>query len=307
MTFQQLRYFLACFELLSFKRTAEILYSSPSTVTRQIAALEDELGVQLFVRDTHRVFITEEGWDFYLHARTALGQIDAFKHRLYKEGKITPENIPSFHIACYTLDGIFRRIAAAIERAPDAEKPKNHYSFYFPKSGGMVDAVLKGGCQVGVDSEAILEEYSDRFDMKFFHRSPFQIVVGCNSPLFGRDSISTEEIIRDFGSYDCFIPRQLENVKTRDFKLTCAADLKTLGGYTLTLLPRIMLLLNNPDVINNGMLLLPMELSIGYLKGISAVRFEDENIATDYVLFWKKGDTDPDLEGFLHLIERYAR
>jgi|GEM_PF-1944546 len=306
MTIQQLRYFLACFELLSFKRTAEILYSSPSTVTRQIAALEEELGVQLFIRDTHRVFVTEEGLDFYTYARTALEQLDAFENKLLAAGKKTRSSAPSFRIACYMLDGIFRKIASALEQALPSERLQKHCSFYYPKSGGMVDAVLYGSCQVGVDSEAILGEYSEKIEKKLFQRSRFRIVVGDKSPLFGRDSVSTEEVIRDFGSYGCFIPSPLENISFRDYPLSSAADLKTLGGYTLPLLPRILPLLSDPEVLSNSMLLLPDELAIGYSKGISAVRFEDESIATDYMFFWKKGEDDPDLEVFLRLIERYT-
>jgi len=232
--------------------------------------------------------------------------LETFNYRLVEAGKITQRDTSDFRIACYSLDGIYRMIADALEHAPKGGKPVKHCTFYFPRPGQIVDSVLKGGCQVGVDSEAILKDYDGMIEKHFFHRSRFQIVAGSKSPLFGRESISTEEVVRDFGSYGAFIPDRLNDISVRGKALTGAKDLIALGGYTLPLLPCILPLLSDPEVICNGMLLLPEELSIGYSKEISAVRLEDESIATDYMLFWKKGEDDPDLGVFVRLIGRRA-
>ena len=61
MTEKQLNIFLNCIALHSFRRVAKILYLSPSTVARQIDALEEELGVTLFERDTHNMLLTVRG------------------------------------------------------------------------------------------------------------------------------------------------------------------------------------------------------------------------------------------------------
>jgi len=307
MTFQQLRYFLTCFELLSFKRTAEALYASPSTVTRQITALEEELGVLLFVRDTHRIYVTDEGWAFYLYAHIALDQIETFKSNLIATGKRAPDEKPDLVIACYSLDGAFRRIVSVLENASPSDKLKRRYGFYNPRPGDMMDAVLSGACHVGVDSEAMLTGYLDRIDTLFLHRCPFRIITGKNSPLFGRERVSTGELLKSFKNYGCFLPEQLGDLSSRGVPLNSAADLKALGEYTISLIPRILPFLNNFDSMSGNMLVLPGELIVGYSKETSTVNFEDESIATDFRLFWKKEEDSPDLKAFLQLVKRTAR
>lgn len=61
MRIQQIRYFLALAEELHFWRTAEKLYTSQSTLSRQIQALEEALGFELFERDKRNVKLTAAG------------------------------------------------------------------------------------------------------------------------------------------------------------------------------------------------------------------------------------------------------
>ena len=61
MTFDQMRYFMEVSNCLSFTLAAENLYISQPNLTRYIASMEKELGLKLFVRDTHRVELTPAG------------------------------------------------------------------------------------------------------------------------------------------------------------------------------------------------------------------------------------------------------
>lgn len=53
--------FLAVAELRSFSKAAESLFKSQSVVSRQIQAMEEELGVQLFIRSSRDVILTPAG------------------------------------------------------------------------------------------------------------------------------------------------------------------------------------------------------------------------------------------------------
>ena len=65
MTFTQLRCFIEVARQLNFARVAEPLYISQPAVSRQIHALENELGVRLFDRTRHVVALTSAGESFY--------------------------------------------------------------------------------------------------------------------------------------------------------------------------------------------------------------------------------------------------
>lgn len=61
MDLQQIRYFLTLAEELHFWNSAEKLFITQSALSRQIKALEDQLGVQLFERSKRRVKLTRAG------------------------------------------------------------------------------------------------------------------------------------------------------------------------------------------------------------------------------------------------------
>jgi len=61
MTIKQLKYFLTLSDELHFWKTAEKVFISQSSLSRQIKALEDELGISLFERDKRNVKLTDAG------------------------------------------------------------------------------------------------------------------------------------------------------------------------------------------------------------------------------------------------------
>ncbi len=72
MDIVQLKYFVAVAESGSFSEAAEIMFSAQSTVSKQIASLEKELGVQLFDRSKRKVSLTVYGDVFLTHAHNIL-------------------------------------------------------------------------------------------------------------------------------------------------------------------------------------------------------------------------------------------
>ena len=61
MELRVLRYFLTVAREENITRAAELLHVSQPAVSRQLAQLEDELGVKLFVRSNHHIALTEHG------------------------------------------------------------------------------------------------------------------------------------------------------------------------------------------------------------------------------------------------------
>ena len=61
MELRLLRYFLTVAKEQSFTKAAEQLHITQPTLSRQMAALEDELGITLFLRNGKRTTLTDEG------------------------------------------------------------------------------------------------------------------------------------------------------------------------------------------------------------------------------------------------------
>lgn len=76
MELQQLRYVVALAEERSFTRAAARCFVVQSSLSHQLRALEDELGVTLFARSSRRVEPTPAGAAFVEHARACLASAE---------------------------------------------------------------------------------------------------------------------------------------------------------------------------------------------------------------------------------------
>lgn len=74
MELYHFRYFVAVAEELSFTAAAKRLAMAQPPLSRQIRALESEIGVQLFERRSGRIFLTDSGREFLNAAREVLYQ-----------------------------------------------------------------------------------------------------------------------------------------------------------------------------------------------------------------------------------------
>lgn len=306
MTISQIEYFMSCVSLLSFKKAADVHYTSVSTISRQIASLEAELGVRLLVRDTHKVAVTEAGKLFFLRSQTVLGEMSQYRSNLISIGKLPPDENPELHIAAYTCDSMYRIMVDMLHEFPSdwLSKPCR---FVFPAEGRMMQTVLDGAAEIGVDSAEMVKKHDDVFDSRLLCRSPFRLLVGRDHSLCGRGSVSVKELIRRFPRYSDYLPAGCGEMSVENAELRSAEDLRRLGEYTITRIPQLIPLLDHADKssreIRNMMLLLPRELELLDFINFHSVRLTGEAVTTDYVLFWKRGNPDVDIVRFIEMAD----
>ncbi|MGF1680293.1 LysR substrate-binding domain-containing protein [Photobacterium minamisatsumaniensis] len=76
---KRLQYFNAVIESRSISETSRIFDVQPSSISRQIAALEQELGVRLINRNTRNISPTEAGKMFYSYSQQIVASLDEAK------------------------------------------------------------------------------------------------------------------------------------------------------------------------------------------------------------------------------------
>lgn len=82
MELRQLRYFAKAAETLNFSHAANCLNMAQSSLSQQIKQLEDELGTQLFIRDSHSIRLTEAGEEMLPFALRTIHDAEACADRI---------------------------------------------------------------------------------------------------------------------------------------------------------------------------------------------------------------------------------
>ncbi|MEV6052967.1 LysR substrate-binding domain-containing protein [Streptomyces sp. NPDC052107] len=84
---RKIRYFVAVAELLHFGRAAERLHIAQPVLSRQIRALEKDLGAELFVRDSHGVTLTDAGRQLLGDGQQLLAAADGARRRVLRAAR----------------------------------------------------------------------------------------------------------------------------------------------------------------------------------------------------------------------------
>lgn len=90
--FAQIKTFVLVSELGSLAAAARLLGISPAAVSKQLTRLEEELGMQLLIRSTRKIELTEVGVNYCLQCRRILEEVEAASD-LIGQIKIVPNGL----------------------------------------------------------------------------------------------------------------------------------------------------------------------------------------------------------------------
>ncbi|UWU26095.1 LysR family transcriptional regulator (plasmid) [Rhizobium sp. CB3060] len=120
MELRQLRYFVAVAKVRNFTRAAEILNIAQPPLSRQIQLLEEELGVELIVRN-RPIRLTAAGRLFYEQSLQILGRIDQMRDATRRIG-LSQNTVLSIGFVASTLYGGLPSLVRKLrQNAPDLD------------------------------------------------------------------------------------------------------------------------------------------------------------------------------------------
>jgi DNA-binding transcriptional LysR family regulator len=136
--------FVRTVETGSFSAVASSLATTQPTISKQIAALEEYLDVQLLVRSTRKVNLTDEGMRFYEHCQQVLESLSEAESSVGK--RQNPSGI--LRVNCSVAFGqmqILPRLKRFLDRYPDIKIDLSMSDHFVDLVGEGIDLVIRIG------------------------------------------------------------------------------------------------------------------------------------------------------------------
>ena len=176
MEFRQLTYFLAAAQTQNFRKAAEMCLVAQPALSRQIAALEAELGIELFRRVKQRVVLTAAGQEFAEYARRAMDQLQQGQQAM---ARLQDGQHGTVEIGC--VEPLTTAFLPAIFPAFHKRYPRIQLKVRVDHTDALLKLIEQGELDLGlifnpdVRPEVIV--------VKELFRQPLQVMVAANHPL----------------------------------------------------------------------------------------------------------------------------
>lgn len=188
MELRVLHYFLAIAREENFTRAAKMLHVTQPTLSRQIADLEQELGVKLFVRSNHNIVLTEDGMILKRRAQEILSLAEKTKQDFMQKDEALSGTISIGSGEFRSTEYLAKIIAEFRLRYPNVT-----YEIYSGNAQNIRDYIERGFLDIGLMSEPI-----DICKYNFINmpmKEQWGVFVPEGSPLFEKESIRAEDLV----------------------------------------------------------------------------------------------------------------
>ena len=203
MDFRNLQYFVTVAQELNFTRAAGKLQMSQPPLSNQIKALEEELGVQLFVRGKRHMTLTDAGVLLLQRAVQILEMGEKTRRDLASMG-----NELSGTICLGMVEGRAPYLAARWIAGFREEYPLVRYELWNGSSDDVLDQLHRGLADLAVIAAPYDEEHLDGFVVG---REPWVAMISRRHPL--ADLPGTELPLSSLVGQPLIIPRRKSRVE----------------------------------------------------------------------------------------------
>ena len=202
MEIRVLRYFLTVVREESITRAAEVLHITQPTLSRQLAQMEEEVGVKLFDRGTRKISLTDEGMLLRRRAEEIIDLSDkTIRELLTREEQV--EGVVSIG------GGELGAMEQVVELCGTFQRkyPRVRFDIYTATADVVKERVERGNLDIGILLEPIdIEKFEY---IRFAGREQWVVLMRKNDPLAQFDTIHAEQL----ESLPLILPRRL-NVRS---------------------------------------------------------------------------------------------
>ena len=156
--------YLECFaslsETLSFTETARNFSVSQPSISRQIKLLEEQLNTKLFIRDKHKVYLTEEGKAFKNRVTPLISELQTVMNNTQEK---TDEVKGVLNFGCLGEVGQNSLIQTILEFNKD--NPSIDLNIHYTSPQEIIDNVKSGNFDFGLVNELVDQENIRTYDL----------------------------------------------------------------------------------------------------------------------------------------------
>lgn len=187
MELRVLTYFLMVAREENITKAANLLHVTQPTLSRQLMQLEEELGVKLFERSSHKIMLTEEGMLLKRRAQELVSLAEKTKQELSDKGQLSGD----IAIGCGEIHsmGCFSEFLVSFRD----KYPLIHYEIYSGNADNIKDRIERGLLDLGLLLEPVdIGKYGF---IRMPQKEQWGVLVRKDSPLAHKKEIHPEDLV----------------------------------------------------------------------------------------------------------------
>lgn len=290
MQIRQLEYFVAVSEHLNFTKAAKQYYISQTAVTQQIKALEQELGVQLFIRNNRHVELTPAGKTFLGDAKAILRRTRDAVDRAKRADTVFTGNLNIGFVKGFEKTNLSDLLAEF-----HVQYPNIAFTLTRENVSELYDGILDHNLDIIINLRYSMDDLEE-MNTQVISYYPLLAVMPASHPLAHRTSIKRSEL----KGYPLVDIKKSDN---RYGETTTILNAFTRAGF----LPNVQYVSDDIETsilavaAGIGYALLPAYItdSLSLKEKVIAVPIEGEEKQMTVIAAWHKENENPALQRFL--------
>jgi LysR family positive regulator for ilvC len=190
MNQRELTLFLHLAKTLNFARTSEACHVTPSSLSRIIQRLEEEVGTQLFERDNRHVALTRAGQDFREFADETRNKWLALKEKLAQDERLLTGEISLFCSVTASYSFLYELLSRFRQQHPGIE-----IKLHTGDAALTLERILAEQEDIGI--AALPDTIPSALCVQVLTTTPLVFIAPLDSPHFNPRLVSGDDVLWD--------------------------------------------------------------------------------------------------------------